>query len=145
MTDPAERNKAVVRRYAEEIWNRGNLTALDEFVADDYVMRDPGLPDIVGPEGLREHIAVIRAAFPDHRLEITGIIAEGDEVAWRWQMHGTHVGEFLGVLPTGRRVTMTGIALYRLTDGKVVERHGEADLLGLLEQLGAPLAADVSS
>jgi steroid delta-isomerase-like uncharacterized protein len=134
----AQANKALVRRYADEIWNRANLDALREFVAPDYVLQEPGAVDpIVGPEGLAPYIRAIHSAFPDHRLRIDAIVAEGDQVAWSWTMSGTHHGEYLGIPATGRAVSMTGIALYRLAGGRIVERSGEADTLGLLHQLGA--------
>lgn len=132
----ANDNKAIVRRYAEEIWNRGNLAALPDFVPDDYVLREPGAPDIVGPSGFRDYISAVRTAFPDSRLEIEDMVAEGDSVAWRWRMQGTHLGEFMNAPPSGRRVTTTGIAIYRFADGKIVERFGESDIVGLLDQLG---------
>jgi steroid delta-isomerase-like uncharacterized protein len=133
-----EENKALIRRYAEEVWNRGNLDALDEFVSPDYLFTDPsGKVTIRGPRGLKQAVAAIRAVFPDHRLTIEDMIAEDDRVAWRWRMHGTHRGELMGVPPTGRRVTTTGVAVYRIRSGRIVERWGESDVLGLLGQLGA--------
>lgn len=129
-------NKALVRRYAEEVWNKGNLDVLDEYVASDYVLLGNGHDPIRGPEGLKKCVAMIRTAFPDHLLTIEEMIAEADKVVWRWTMRGTHLGSTMGVSPTGNSVTTTGIAIYRLQDAKIVERRGEADMLGLLEQLG---------
>jgi steroid delta-isomerase-like uncharacterized protein len=129
-------NKALVRRYAEEVWNKGNLDVLDEYVAPEIMCsRGNGHKPIRGPEGLKKCVAMIRTAFPDHCLTIEETIAEGDKVVWRWTMRGTYLGSTMGVLPTGNLVT-TGIAIYRLQGGKIVERRGEADMLGLLEQLG---------
>ena len=132
-----EANKQLVRRYAEAIWNDGDLDLLAEFVPADYVLPG-GMPDgMDGIQALRSEITRVRRAFPDGRVEIEEIVAEGDRVVWRWRMDGTHEGPYLGVAPTGRRVTMTGIALYRIAGGKIVERFGEADTIGLLDQLGA--------
>ncbi len=137
MPPTPEENKAIVRRYAEVIWNNGQLTALEEFVDDDYVLQESDDADAIrGAEGLRVYIESILDAFPDHSLEIEDMVAEDDLVSWCWRMQGTHRGPFLGIPATGRRVTTTGIAMYRLADGKIVERFGEADMLGLLSQLG---------
>lgn len=129
-------NKALIRQYVEEVWNRGNLDFVDEVVSPDYVFTHPTIPiKIHGPEGLKQIIRLNREAFPDYKLTVVSMIAEGDHVAWRWTMRGTHQGEFLGIPPTGTQVTMTGIAIYRIIEGKIVDRWGEADIWGLVEQL----------
>jgi ABC-2 type transport system ATP-binding protein len=131
-----EANRALVARYADEVWNRGNLAALDEFVAPDYVLQEtPEAEPIRGPEGLRVYVRSLLAAFPDQHLHVEDMAAESDLVAWRWTMTGTHEGPFLGIPATGRAVRTTGIAMYRLRAGQIVERHGEVDILGLLEQI----------
>ena len=131
-----EENRALVVRYVEEVWNRGNVEALDEFVSPDYVLQEtPEAEPIRGPEGLRVYVRSLWAAFPDQRLQIDEMVAEGDLVAWRWTMTGTHEGPFLGIQATGRGVRTTGIAMYRICARQIVERHGEVDILGLLEQI----------
>ena len=116
-----EKNKALVRWWWEEVWIKGNLAATDEFVAPDYVDHPnlPGLPP--GPEGMKQALSNYRAAVPELQATLDDILAEGDRVALRWSARGTHLGEWLGVPPTGQHFTMSGITIYRLAEGKAVE------------------------
>jgi len=130
-------NKALVRRYAEEVWTHGNLDVLDEYVAEDYELAIPEENLVLrGPEALKRWVRVLRSAFPDHRMTVHELIAEGDTVAWRWEARGTHAGDALGVPATGRSVVMTGVAIYVIRDGRIVERRGEANLLDMFTQVG---------
>ncbi len=131
----SEANKALVRRMYEEAWNQGRLDVLDEICAPDYYGTGP-YGDERGPEGVKRGVANRRKAFPDIRATIEDILAEGDRVACRITFSGTHRGEFRGIAPTGRRVLWTGIWIYRVADGKLVERWHNWDLMGLLKQLG---------
>jgi steroid delta-isomerase-like uncharacterized protein len=131
-----EENEAVVRE-AVEAFNRDDPEAVDRLFATDYVDHDPsraGLPP--GPEGVKLAWGMFRAAFPDLLGEIDAMIAEGDKVAVRGTFQGTHGGELMGVPPTGKRVTMTLIDINRIHNGKLVERWGQADMLGMMRQLG---------
>jgi ketosteroid isomerase-like protein len=131
-------NKAVVRRWMEEVWSGGNLVVLDELIAPEYVLHgaaDPTTPP--GPAGAKRITAAFRAAFPDLQGVIEDLIAEGDRVVCRWTARATHRGPFAGVAPTNRPVTFTGIEIVRVVDDKIVEGWDEVDLLGLREQLGA--------
>ena len=132
----SEANKAVVRRFVEEIVNRWNPGLLPELVAAGHVDHWPD-GDLYGPEGARIGIAEYRAAFADLSVTIEDLIAEGDRVAYRFTLRGTHTGPFLAVPATGRRVTATGIGIGRLAGGKLVESWINLDVLGLLRQLGA--------
>jgi steroid delta-isomerase-like uncharacterized protein len=133
----AEQNKAICRRADEELFNRGNLDVADELFAVDYVYHDPtGGEDWRGPEGVKRYVSMFRTAFPDLHLTIEDQIAEGDKVAYRWTARGTHQGELMGIAPTGNRVTVTGIAIARLADGKIEEMWESSDALGLMRQLG---------
>jgi steroid delta-isomerase-like uncharacterized protein len=134
----SEENKAVVRRFIDEVWNNGNLDAIDELVSEDQVDHDPGRPPDMpgGPEGMHQFVQMYRAAYPDTHLEIGEIVAEGDLVAYTWTATGTHQGELMGIPPTGKSVTVTGMALDRIRDGKIVESWGNYDSLGMLVQLG---------
>ena len=109
----AEANETVVRRLMEEVLNRGQTGLLAELVAADHVGHDP-LGDHYGPEGLRIVIAEHRAAFPDLRVTVEDIVAEGDKVVRRFTLRGTHGGPFMGIPATGRAVTAAGIAIDRL-------------------------------
>jgi predicted ester cyclase len=119
-----EENKALSNRVAQAI-SEGNLDALDELMAPDLARE------------FKEAIAELRQAFPDYSGTNVDQIAEGDKVANRFVFLGTHLGEFMGVAPTGKRVTFTGNSIDRVVEGKIVESWVEADILGVLRQLGA--------
>ena len=132
----AEDNKQIIRRLAEEPWT-GNFDAVDEFVDQSYTGHDPALPEPArGPAGFREFIGTYLAAFPDGRLTVDEQLAEGNLVATRWTGRGTHEGELMGIAPTRKQVTVTGITISRLANGKVVEEWTNWDTLGMLQQLG---------
>ena len=127
------RNTAAARRIIEEGLNKGNLAALDELIAEHVVDHDlpPGLPE--GREGVKQFFAQTRRAFPDLKATIEDVVAAGDRVALRQTLQGTHKGEFLGVPPTGKRVSFQELHLIRFENGKAVEHWGMTDLQ---EQLG---------
>jgi steroid delta-isomerase-like uncharacterized protein len=132
-----EENKTVVRRFLEEIFTAGNLELVDELFAPDYVLHDPVVPDEVsGPEGMKRYVSMYRAAYPDTHFTIEDQIAEGDEVVTRWTGQGTHEGELMGISPTGKQVTVTGIEVDRVVDGKMQETWVNYDALGMMQQLG---------
>ncbi len=131
-----EANKRLVRRYVEEVLNQGNLALLDDLVADDHVEHGP-LGNQCGLESIRLDVLGCRAAFPDLRFEIVDLVAEADRVARRFVATCTHLGPFLGVAPTGRRVTVAGLAINRIAADKLAETWLDLDLYGLLRQLGA--------
>ncbi|GIK43546.1 MAG: hypothetical protein BroJett011_73790 [Chloroflexota bacterium] len=129
-------NKAIVRRGWEEIWNKGNLTIAPEHYALTYVSHMPGNPDMYGPEGHNQLVTMYRTAFPDLHFTVEDQIAEGDKVVNRVTARGTHLGEFRGIPPTGKPITVTGITIDRIAGGKLVESWASWDFLGLLQQLG---------
>ena len=131
-----EKNEAIVCQLIEEVLNGGQTDLLAELVAADHVGHDP-LGDHYGREGLRIVVAEYRAAFPDLRLTVEDLVAEGDKVVHRFTLRGTHAGSFMGIPPTGRFVTAAGIAIDRINDGKVAESWVSLDALNLLRQLGA--------
>lgn len=132
-----EGNKAIVQRWVTEILDQGNLVGLERYVGSASV--DHGvLPGMAADrEGTRQLLRVYRQAFPDMRVHVDDMIAEGDQVVSRLTMTGTHQGEFLGLVPTGRQVTVTMIDWHRLVEGRQVEHWSQVDLHGLLQQLGA--------
>ena len=132
-----EQSKALISRFNEEVWNKGNLAVIDEVFAGDCVWHSapPGMP--ANRDGLRQMIAGFRGAFSEARSTVDEQIAEGDKVAWRWTFEGKHTGELMGIPPTGRRVTFTGVSIDRIVGGRSVERRDSADMLGLMQQLGA--------
>ncbi len=134
-------NKALVSRSIDEIYNQGNLAAVDQYAASDFVIHAPS-GDIHGTAGARQYVAMLREAFPDFHITIEDQVADGDRVVTRWTAEGTHLGEFQGISPTGKRGTMTGIDIDRIADGKVVECWTNTDDLGLMQQLGVIQAPD---
>ncbi len=116
-----QNNKALIRRFFEEVWVKGNVAAVDEVMAPNYVDHPfpPGIPP--GPEGVKQTLAAYRTTSPDLQSTLDDIFAEGDRVAYRWSARGTHLGEWLGVPPTGHHFTMSGITIYRIAEGKAVE------------------------
>jgi steroid delta-isomerase-like uncharacterized protein len=133
---PVDQNKALFRRLIDELWNGGRLEAADELFADDaYSPSMPGLPR--GPEGVKQVVSMFRAAFPDLTIAIDDLVGEGDTVVGRLTERATHKGEFMGVAPTGKPITLTEIAINRYLNGKIVESSFELDMYGLLQQLGA--------
>jgi len=133
----AEENKAILRREMVEVWNKGNLAVVDELVANNFVLHDPSQPtEVRGPEGLKQYVTAFRTAFPDLHITFEDQVAEGDKVATRITLRGTHKGELAGIPATGKQVTITSISIDRLEAGKFVETFVSSDTLGLLQQLG---------
>lgn len=131
-----EENKDLIRRFYEEVFNKKNLAAIDDFFAPDHVDHTlpPGLP--VGPEGTKQAIAMTLSGFPDLHITVEDMIAEGDKVVTWFTTHGTQQGAFGSIPPTGKHVTVSTIEITRIAGGKIVEDWGLDDRLGMLQQLG---------
>ena len=128
-------NKALVRRWFEEVWNQGRSSAIDEMLAADAVVH--GLDaDLHGPADFKPFHEAYRNAFPDVTIQIDEIIAEGAVVAVRWSASGTHSGGGLGFGATGKKVHFTGMGFARIEGGKIVEGWNNLDQLGMFQQLG---------
>ena len=132
----AEKNKALVRHFVDEVQSAGNIDALDEICSPDFVNHSapPRVPS--NCEGVKQLTVMFRQAFPDSYFTIEDMMAEGDKVATRKTFHGTHQGEFMGILPTGQQVSMGLIDIVRIADGRVVEHWSMGDNLGMMQQLG---------
>ena len=128
--------KAIVRRWVAA-WNAQDLDAAEALLTPGYVRHDANVPDIVGPAAERQFIAGVLGAFPDLRLEIEQLVAEGDLVLGRYTIRGTQRGPFAGVPPTGRAVTFQAMESYRFEGERLAEQWVVMDTLGLLQQLGA--------
>jgi steroid delta-isomerase-like uncharacterized protein len=133
----SERNKELVRRCIEQAVNTGNLNVVDEALANDYVYREPTVGEKRGREGFKQLVTTYRTAFPDLRLTVEQQIAEGDLVVTRWTARGTHRGELFGTAPTNKQVTVQGILISRIVNGKIVEDVESYDALGMLRQIGS--------
>lgn len=140
-----EDNKALNRRFVEEVINQGNIEAIDELLDPGVVdhAAPPGFP--TGREGAKQFFAMMRSAFPDLHLTIEDMIAEGDKVVMRSTWSGTHQGEFMGIPATGKRVTVSAIDISRVADGRMVEHWEQFDALGLMQQLGVVLPPEQTS
>lgn len=131
----AEENKGIVRRWVEEAWNSGNVAVANGMYAEDYILQGLANP-VSGVEGIKHYVASYRIAFPDLHFTLEDMVAEGDRVAWRFTARGTHQGELMGIPPTGRPATVTGIVISRFANGKWAEDQVSFDALGMLQQLG---------
>lgn len=129
--------KEIYRCFLDEAFNRGNLEALDDILDPGYVDHNAPSGTPPGPEGIKHMVAGFRLAFPDVHMTIEDQIAEGDRVATRYTFRGTHLGDLMGIPPSGRRVEMSGITIARMTNGKMTEGWVVYDLLGLMQQIGA--------
>ncbi len=130
-------NKQIVDEFITALFTNGDLTAVDRYLDPTFVDHDPPLPSSPdGAEGVRQAAKLFRQAFPDWRSDDLHLIAEGDLVAEHFVAHGTHRGSVMSESPTGQDVVLRGVNIFRITDGKIVERWGRLDDLGLLRQLG---------
>lgn len=128
-------NPKMLRQSWEESWNRGDFKGLNRILAPDYVPHHP-LNPVMGAEGLQQFIGIFQEAFPDLVFSVDDIISAQDKVVVRWSMRGTHQVDLLGIPPTGKAATLTGISIYRFEDGHTVESWDEVDIWNLLYQLG---------
>ena len=133
----SDENKAIALRVIEEVWNNGRLDVVDEVFAPDYEEHNPRPGQERGIDGYKSGVSMLRAAFPDLRLAVLDVVAEGDLVALRYALRGTQDGELMGWPGSGRQVASHGMVFARFEDGKIVERSGVQDMLTLLAQIGA--------
>ena len=128
-------NKALVRRWFDEVWNQGRAASIDEMLTSDAVVHGLG-PSLRGPSEFKPFQAMYRGAFPDIDIQVDDMLAEGDLVAARWSGVGTHRGDGLGFTATSKRAQFKGLTIVRVRDGKIVEGWNSFDQLGMLQQLG---------
>lgn len=130
------KNGALLKRFYKEVYEDWNMEMVDEVLSAEFFSHD--WPEgQKGPEAFRNYYAALKKAVPDARYKVQDLIADGDRVVVRWEMHGTHKGSFPGIdiAPTGQTITLKGIALYRIEKGKLMERWVVSDLHGLLEEI----------
>jgi steroid delta-isomerase-like uncharacterized protein len=128
-------NAELVRSLHEALLSERDVDVLDRFFAEEFTSHNnpPGFPP--GVAGVKQFFAMFRDAFPDASVEIDELVAEGDRVAVATTLSGTHEGELMGMAPTGRSVSVTGIDIVRIADGRIVEHRGLTDIVGLMRQL----------
>jgi ketosteroid isomerase-like protein len=129
-------NTATVLRQHHELWSKGHVGLVDELYTQDFIGHHPGEPDWTGPESVKLSVTTIREAFPDFAETVEDVVAAGDRVVTRFTSSGTHLGELGGIAPTGRRMAMSEMAIFRLAGGRIVEQWGQLDRLGMFQQLG---------
>jgi len=129
-------NKALVRRFIDEVFLRGDFSAVDELLTEDFTPHTWG-PTPPGRDGLKEAITRVSAGISDPQMTIEDLIAEGDRVAVRLTSSATHTGEFMGMPPSGKRYEIGEIHIFRIRDGQVAEHWHQADFMGMMRQLGA--------
>jgi predicted ester cyclase len=134
----ASENKAVVLRSEAELWSKGNLAVADQVYSPDFVCHFIMGREWRGLQGIRHAVKSHRTSFPDWNERVDDIIAEGDRVAIRITSTGTQLGEFEGLKPTRRKITIQEFHIFRLSGGKIVEQWGMPDVQGLMAQLSAP-------
>lgn len=133
----AEQNKSIIRRWVEGGWNQGNMALVDELFASDHMVHDPMTPDFPGGHAaFKQFVTNLRTGFPDIHVTVEDMVAEGDKVAWRWVITGTHTATLMGIPPTGKSVRITGIVLSRFANGKWAEDYVNWDTLGMMQQIG---------
>src|SRR4051812_31221368 len=133
---PAEENKAIMRRYFG-VFEQGNIDLLDELLASAYLNHTPATPEVpTGPEGIKGVVSMFRGGIPDLRVVVEDMIAEGDKVATRYTLEGTHRGELFGVPPTGQRLSIKSMTVKRVSEGKVRDHWRVSDNLEMMQQLG---------
>lgn len=130
-------NEMLVLRIAEDIWNGGNLDVCDDVMVEDAPYHGPHMPNGHGTrDDWKRAIRMYRGVFPDSHVTFEEITTCGDRVIGRWAATGTQTGPMPGLEPTGRKISITGITIYRISDGKIIESWEELDLLGMWQQLG---------
>jgi steroid delta-isomerase-like uncharacterized protein len=131
-----QNSKTISRRFFEEILSKGDLELVNELFTADYNAHTP-IGVFEGIEGARQFVIRLREAFPDLDAKVEDQVVEGDKIANLWSAQGTHQGDFGGIPATGRKMETSGITMFRIADGKVLESWGFADLMGMMKQLGA--------
>lgn len=131
-----EANAAALSKFAEAV-NTGKHELFKDVVAADCVDHDPGPGQVPGPDGYRTLFTEMRQAFPDMKVEVAELVADEEAIAFAYTFTGTQNGALMGIAPTGKRVKIRGLQISKFREGKMVERWGSSDQLGMLEQIGA--------
>lgn len=131
--------KAIVRRLYDEVWNKRRLELVDEIISPSHALHDPNVSgSAIGPEAYKRQVTRFIMGFPDLRFTIEDMVGEKEKVAVAWTISGTHKGEFMGIPPTNKRISVDGITINHIADGKIMDSYISYDALGVFQQLGAP-------
>ena len=131
-------NKSIVRRLYEEVWNKRHLEVAGELIAPSHAMQLIDLPDPgIGPEAYARNVTQYVRAFPDLKFTVLDLVAENDKVVAFWNISGTHKGEFRGVAPTGKKISVDGITINQLANGKIMDSYVSLDMWSMMQQLGS--------
>lgn len=130
-------SEELATRLINDVWSQGDLEAIDELVAEDYVDYYEGESNVHGRDGLKEYVSGLRESFPDFGKEIKELVVDGDSVALRFMATGTHEGEYEGIEPTGDEISFAGSIFFHIENGEIAATYESADTWGLMEQLGA--------
>lgn len=130
------KNIEIQKRWGDEVANKGNVEVLDEILADDFFDHDPAPGVTPDREGLKKFFRSMHEAFPDLQTEVIEMVATDEHVGIRYRVRGTHRGAFMGHVPTGRTFDVAAMQIARFENGKVKERWGLTDQLGMFDQLG---------
>jgi steroid delta-isomerase-like uncharacterized protein len=131
-------NKSIVRRLYDEVWNKRKIDLVAELISPSHALVDPFVSGSqVGPELYRRRIQELTTSFPDLRFTLDDLIAEKDKVVAAWVISATHKGEFMNIPATGKKVSVEGITIHYIRDGKILDSNARWDSMGLLRQLGA--------
>lgn len=131
-------NKSIVRRMYEEVWNKRNLEAVKELIAPSHAVQLFDAADSgVGPEAYARNVVQFVRAFPDLKFTVIDMVGENEKVVVMWNISGTHKGEFRGIAATGKKISVDGITISQLADGKIMDSYVSLDMWGMMQQLGA--------
>jgi steroid delta-isomerase-like uncharacterized protein len=131
-------NKTIVRRLYEEVWNKRKLEVVDQLISPSHALQDPfASGSHVGPESYKRRVVELTTGFPDICFTIEDTIAEKEKIVVSWIFSGTHQGVFMEILATGRKISVEGITIHHIRNGKILDSYARWDALGLMRQLGA--------
>jgi steroid delta-isomerase-like uncharacterized protein len=130
-------NKAIVRRLYEEIWNKRKLELISQIISPSHALQAPNVAgSAVGPEAYKRQTTLFLAGYPDLHWAVEDLIAEEDKVVACWTISGTHKGDFMGIPATNKKVSVDGMTIHHITNGKIMDSYSNWDALGMLQQLG---------
>jgi steroid delta-isomerase-like uncharacterized protein len=130
-------NKSIVRRLYEEVWNERKLDVVDELISPSHALHDPNISGSqIGPDAYKQRVIWLTTAFPDLHFTIEDMVSEEDKLAVFWMISGTHQGDYEGIPPTHKKISVEGITINEIANGKILDSYVSWDALGLLRQLG---------